>query len=101
MPDPAIDNAGRLGDFLDRSIREMQPAKPMPNKFTELADRVERSRKGWDERADRLSERLDKLNGKADASFSKHETHLVEAESGLDAMDKALSGLIGHNGPND
>lgn len=122
MPDPALDNAGRrLADFLDHAIRELKPvddfqpvrtsderlpagtplAKPLVNKFTELAGKVARSRKAMDERADRLSDRLDGLNGKADQAFTKHETHLDQADAGLDAMEEALSGLIGHNGPND
>lgn len=99
--DPALDTPGRrLDRFLTQAIAELKP-KPMPNKFTELADKVARSRKAMDERADRLSERLDALVGKADTAFTKHETHLDQAESGLDAMEEALSGLIGHNGPND
>lgn len=99
--DPALDTPGRrLDQFLTKAIRELKP-KPMPNKFTELAEKVARSRKAMDERADSLSERLDKLVGKADGAFTKHETHLDEAETGLDAMEEALSGLIGHNGPND
>jgi hypothetical protein len=97
--DPALDSAGRLDRYLADTIAELKP-KPMPNKFTELAEKVARSRKAMDDRADRLSDRLDKLNGKADEAFSKHETHLDQAETGLDAMEEALSGLIGHNGPN-
>jgi len=98
--DPALDTAGRLDAFLNRAITELKP-KPMSNKFTELAEKVAKSRKAMDERADQLSARLDKLNGKADQAFTKHETHLDQAESGMDAMEEALSGLIGHNGPND
>ena len=100
--DPALDTPGRrLDAFLTKAIAELKP-KPMPNKFTELADKIARSRKAMDERADSLGERLDKLVGKADGAFTKHESHLDEAESGLDAMEEALSGLIGHNGgPND
>lgn len=122
MPDPALDNAGRrLADFLDRTIRELKPvdeftpvrteppkvtlavpAKPLVNKFTELAGKVARSLKAMDDRADRLSERLDKLDGKVDQTFDKHEGRLDQAETGMDVMDEALSGLIGHNGdPND
>ncbi len=99
--DPALDTAGRLDGFLRQAISELKPTKPMTNKFTELAEKVAKSRKAMDERADQLSERLDKLNSKADGAFTKHETHLDQAESGLDAMEEALSGLIGHNGPND
>lgn len=98
--DPALDSAGRLDGFLAKAITELKP-KPMPNKFTELAEKVAKSRKAMDERADQLSERLDRLNGKSDQTFTKHETHLDQAEGGLDAMEEALSGLIGHNGPND
>lgn len=99
--DPALDSAGRLDRFLTQAISDLKP-KPMSNKFTELAEKVARSRKSMDERADKLSERLDNLVGKADSAFTKHETHLDQAETGLDAMEEALSGLIGHNGdPND
>jgi chaperonin cofactor prefoldin len=121
--DPALDSAGRLDGFLTKAITELKPmddsqpirtstgrlavgalmgeiVKPV-NKFTELAEKVAKSRKAMDERADQLSARLDKLNSKADGAFTKHETHLDQAENGLDAMEEALSGLIGHNGPND
>jgi hypothetical protein len=124
--DPALDHGGRLARFLDSAIRELKPvddfkpvrtevsavgisttlaaapAKPLVNKFTELAGKVARSLKAMDARADRLSERLDKLDGKVDSTFDKHEGRLDQAESGMDVMDEALSGLIGHNGdPND
>jgi hypothetical protein len=121
--DPALDSAGRLTQFLNEAIEEtkavddLQPIRtsterlpagtPMGevvrpvNKFTELAEKVAKSRKAMDDRADQLSARLDKLNSKADGAFTKHETHLDQAENGLDAMEESLSGLIGHNGPND
>jgi 2-oxo-4-hydroxy-4-carboxy--5-ureidoimidazoline (OHCU) decarboxylase len=107
--DPALDSAGRLSQFLNEAIEEtkavdetkaISDVKPV-NKFTELAEKVAKSRKAMDDRADQLSARLDKLNSKADGAFTKHETHLDQAENGLDAMEEALSGLIGHNGPND
>lgn len=103
--DPALDHSGRLGRFLNKAITELKPVEdPQPtrtiNKFTELAAKVAQSQKVLGERADRLSERLDKLNEKADGAFAKHESVVDAAEKGMDDMEEALSGLIGHNGPN-
>lgn len=98
--DPALDHSGRFGQFLTSAIQELKP-KTMPNKFSELADKVAKSQKAMDARADQLSARLDKLNQTADVAFTKHESAVDQAEQGIDAMEQALSGLIGHNGPNE
>jgi vancomycin resistance protein YoaR len=98
--DPALDHSGRLDRFLTGTIQELKP-KTMPNKFAELADKVTKSQKALDARADQLSARLDKLNQTADVAFTKHESAVDQAEHGIDAMEQALSGLIGHNGPNE
>ena len=104
--DPALDHSGRqLSSFLTGAINELKPVEPKPpmptapNKFAELADKVARSQKALDQRADQLSARLDKLNDTANAAFSKHEGALTQAEQGIDQMEQALSGLLGHNQP--
>jgi hypothetical protein len=120
--DPALDTAGRFARFLDKTIKELKPvsevqlvrtgfepvaapaAKPVApvNKFAELAERVARTKKALDVRADKLSARLDSFDTKADVTFSKHESSLDIAEDGMDALENSLSGLIGHNGaPNE
>lgn len=117
--DPAIDSAGRLGEFLDNSITELKggqtadklppvalpslpttaPIKPKgPNKFSELADRIARTRKALDARADKLITRVETLGEKGNAAFDQHEATIDEHERGITSMEEALSGLIGHNG---
>lgn len=102
MPDPALDHAGRLGQFLDRTIAELKPRERQMNKFEELAQRVARTQRALDERADKLAARLDSFDAKADATFSKHEGAMDAAEGGIDKLEESLSGMIGHNGaPNE
>jgi hypothetical protein len=120
VPDPAMDNSGRLNQFLEESIAELKPEQPaavvtpLPpapspvrastklNKFAELADRVARSQDSMNRRADALSSRLDKFEKMSDAVFNKHESNLDDAEHGMSQMEEALSGLMGHNGgPNE
>lgn len=116
--DPALDHAGRFGDFLTDAINELKgeqtadklpdvtlnaapkPAgRPSINKFSELADKIARTRKALDARADKLIARVEALGEKGGTAFDKHEDALDEHERGIDSLDEALSGLIGHNGP--
>jgi len=115
--DPALDQAGRFGEFLDRSIEELKPtadrlptpvlastapraprAAAGPSKFSELADKIARTRRALDERADRLIERVENLGRKGEETFDRHEDALNEHERGIESMEEALSGLMGHNG---
>jgi hypothetical protein len=115
--DPALDHAGRYGEFLTEAIDQLKgeqtadrlpaptlassapAAKPAINKFSELADKIARTRKALDARADKLIARVDAIGTKGNAAFDQHESALDEHERGIDSLDEALSGLIGHNRP--
>lgn len=69
------------------------------NKFTELAERVSRTRQAWNDKADGLAKRLDKLDPIADAAFAKHHSDLDAAEAGIKEMEDAARDLAGANLP--
>lgn len=112
--DPALDHAGRFGDFLTDAITEFGGEKPTadklpkpalptteaikpaaPNKYAELADLVARSKKAHSLRADKFIERVLTANESISAKFDQHEEgwdqHVQGVES-LDDIDEALSG---------
>lgn len=111
--DPAIDHLGRYGEFLNETIDQLKggqtadklpaptlamPApKPGINKFSELADKIAKTRKALDARADKLIARVETIGEKGNAAFDQHENALAEQERGIESMEESLSGLIGHN----
>lgn len=69
------------------------------NKFTEIAERIAKTRQAWNDQADDLAKRLDRLTPIADAAFAKHNADLDAAESGLKEMEDAVRDQAGANLP--
>lgn len=80
-----------------RTLSKMKREGPM-NKFAELAARSVSIRKSLDERADRLSKRLDAIPALADTTLGKHERLMDETEQGIQALEESLRDMVGHNG---
>jgi septation ring formation regulator EzrA len=94
-----IEKSKELDQFLDQAIKATGKVPMAETKFSELAARVARTRKAWDERADKLGKRLDELDPKAEAAFAKHESDLDAAETGIKSMEDAVRDLVGGNNP--
>ena len=71
----------------------------MSSKFSELAERMQKVRKGWDQRADNIMEGMSALEARGNAVFDKHDGALAQAEKGFAEMEAAVRDLEGSNNP--
>lgn len=69
------------------------------SKLSELAQRIAKTHKAIDERADQLAKRMDGFEPVADGVFAKHNAMLDEAESGFKELEDSIRDLAGANGP--
>lgn len=117
--DPALDHAGRrLSDFLDRTIKELKPveefkslrpdplpvvtpvAKPLVNKFTELAAKLKANRELMHKEADALSAEADAMMPNFTEAVGKHRSILQDAKAGIKDMQDAAN-ILSNFDPNE
>lgn len=68
------------------------------NKFQELAAKIRAGQTEMDQEADSLSVEVDETLTAFRAAAGQHRSMLGSAREGVQAMQEAASGLIGHNG---
>lgn len=117
--DPALDTPGRRFDqFLTRAIRELKPmdefvpmhtdpvpvakpaAKPMVNKFTELAAKLKKNREVMNAEADALNAEVDSTMGTFHEAVGKHRSILDGARAGIKDMHEAAN-ILSNFDPNE
>lgn len=117
--DPALDTSGRrLDQFLTKAIRELKPmdefvpthpepaqvakptAKPMVNKFTELAKKLKANRETMSAEADALSAEADAIMPTFHEAVGKHRSLLSDAKSGIKDMADAAN-ILSNFDPNE
>jgi hypothetical protein len=109
--DPALDTPGRrLDQFLTRAIAELKPvdeftpthpesvaiqapAKPMVNKFTELAEKLKAVHKAANDEADKLSAEADEIMPLLLDAASKHRGGLQKQKAGIQELRDAANVL--------
>lgn len=69
------------------------------SKLSELAQRIAKTHKSIEDRADRLGKRMDAFEPIADQVFDKHEAALDQAEAGFKELEDSIRDLAGANGP--
>jgi hypothetical protein len=69
------------------------------SKLSELAQRIAKTHKSIEEKADKLSQRMDSLVPLADSTFDKHNAMLDQCESGFKELEDSIRDLAGANGP--
>lgn len=72
----------------------------MTSKFHELATGIKGDLKNFDQQADELMARRERLRRRGETVFAKHREHLDDYEGGLAAMESALNDLEGSNSKN-
>lgn len=117
--DPALDHGGRLARFLDRTIRELKPvdefqpvrteppkvtpampAKPLVNKFTELAAKLKANQAVMHKEADALSAEADDVMPQFMEAVGKHRSILQSAKAGVKDMQDAAN-ILSNFDPNE
>lgn len=68
------------------------------NKFAELAAKIKSNLTTMHDEADVLSREADETMTAFMGAAGQHRSMLADAKDGVQAMQEAVSGLIGHNG---
>lgn len=80
---------------LSRSIEKLEGGT-VSKKLKDISERMRGVRKGWDDRADALGERLDKLESRGDAAFRGFEGELDAREAAFKEMEDDVRALEGN-----
>lgn len=72
----------------------------MTSKFREFAEGIKGDLKNFDQQADELMARRERLRRRGETVFSRHRETLDDYEGGLAAMESALNDLEGSNSKN-